>query len=179
MHTTVMIGDNMYLWGGNQEGLPLVHDHPDKIKFTSSLHVFHVPTTKWEKRSTTGNPHTGIKLYSCSSIQNRIFYFGGNCAYYDCFHNDLFELNIESYNWREVVCDSQLNRPMKKQGSCMVSLNIDGKDCIMVLGGYGQRLIDTQTQFEYTTCQNHPNLCYTNEIHIKDTSSSSGNTFQL
>lgn len=56
----------------------------------------------------------------------------------------------------------------------MVSLNIDGEDYIMVLGGYGQRLIDTQTQFEYTTSVNHPNLCYTNEIHIKDISSSSG-----
>ena len=67
-HSTVVINNMLYCWGGNQEDLPEVHDNEEKRKITSSIDLFHLLTFTWERRSTTGTPPVGVKGYACTNI---------------------------------------------------------------------------------------------------------------
>ena len=41
LHSTVVIDDQLYLWGGEQTGLPAVHNSAKKREMTSYVDVFH------------------------------------------------------------------------------------------------------------------------------------------
>ena len=40
-HSTIVINDQLYVWGGEQPGLPIVHSTQLKREFTSYVDVFH------------------------------------------------------------------------------------------------------------------------------------------
>ena len=174
-HSTVVNNNRLYCWGGNQEDLPMVHYNDVKMKFTSSVDIFHLPTLKWESRSTIATPPAGVLDYACTNISGNILYFGGNCVQNDCFHDDLFELNTLTNEWREIINCSPDNRPMKKIGYGMTSFNINSEDKLVVIGRFGPMPITTQTNSEYVPSL-IPNLCYTNEIHTMCVNSSPGIT---
>ena len=67
----------LYCWGGQQKGLPMIHYNDEKRKFTSFVDIFHLPTLKWESRSTTTTPPAGVMGYACSNTSDNILYFGG------------------------------------------------------------------------------------------------------
>ena len=177
-HSTVLISDRLYCWGGYQKGLPIVHYNDEKRRFTSSVDIFNLPTLKWERKSTTANPPSGVIYYACTSIRDKILYFGGSCKYFDCFHNDLFELDTLTNEWREIINSCPDNGPMKKRGCGMISFNINAEDNLLVIGGIGHIPITTQTKSQYTyiTDPSLQNFCYTNEIHTMCVNSSPGIT---
>ena len=175
-HSTIVNSHRLYCWGGHQEDLPMVHDNDDKRKFTSSVDIFNLPTLTWERRSTTATPPTGVMSYACTNIGDSILYFGGSCKLDDCFHNDLFELDTLTNEWREIINSSPDNGPMRKSGSGMISFNMNGEDNLLVIGGLGPKPITTHTGFKYIRHPNIPNLCYTNEIHSMCVNSSPGIT---
>ena len=43
-HSTAVVGEEVYLWAGVQDGLPRVHDSDEKRAFLSSVEVFKVNT---------------------------------------------------------------------------------------------------------------------------------------
>ena len=165
-HSTVVINNIVYCWGGNQEDLPKVHDNEEKRKITSSIDLFHFPTFTWERRSTTGTAPVGVRGYACTNIGNNIFYYGGNCKPVDCYHNNLYELNSLNTNWRELVNSTPDNIPMKKTYCGMISFKINGKYNLLVLGGYGPIPVTIHSHSQYIPDPNIPNRCITNEAHI-------------
>ena len=177
-HSTVFISDRLYCWGGRHRDPPIVHFSDEKRKFTSSVDIFHLPTFKWERKPTTGTPPAGVMNYACTNVRDKILYFGGSCKPLDCFHNDLFELDTLTNEWREIINGSPDNGPMRKRGCGMISFNINAEDNLLVIGGIGYIPITTQTKSQYTyiTDTNTPNLCYTNEIHTMCVNSSPGIT---
>ena len=175
-HSTVVIKDSIYCWGGNQKNLPKVHDNEDKRQITSSVDVFHLPTFQWKRKSTTGKPHAGVMSYACTNLENRMFYFGGCCNFNYCFHNNLYELNSLTNKWEEIISITPDNEPMKKYGCGMISYSTNGEDNFLILGGYGRIPTTKQSQFQYIPHPNNPNLCYTNEAHTMCVSSSPGIT---
>ena len=181
-HSTVVIRESLYCWGGDQKDLPrpLVHDTDDKRKITSTVDIFNLPIFEWERKSTTGNPPAGVMEYACTSIGNKILYFGGSCKPTDCFHNNLFELNTLNNNWREIVSTHD-NVPMRKVGCGMISFNVNGEDNLLVLGGAGPTPLGfiTQSDSQYVPSPNYPNLSYTNEAHSMCFSSSPGMTWLI
>ena len=91
-HSTVQIGEYLYMWGGRQPGLPAVHNNEKKKSMCSVVEVCHVPTGTWVKKPTTGNPPLGFRGYAVAVIRNEIFFFGGWCGhdFHDCCHNSLY-----------------------------------------------------------------------------------------
>ena len=177
-HSTVFISERLYCWGGWHRDLPMVHYNDEKRKFTSSVDIFHLPTLKWERKSTTATPPTGVMYYACTNIRDKIMYFGGSCKPIDCFHNELFEVDTLTNEWREIISSSPYKGPMRKRGCGMVSFNINAEDSLLVIGGIGHIPIITEakSQYLYTPHPNIPNLCYTNEIHYMCVNSSPGIT---
>ena len=161
-HSTVVSSDKLYCWGGLQKGLPLVHYNDEKKKFTSSVDIFHLPTLKWESKSTTGTPPAGVINYACTNLRDNILYFGGSCKPSDCFHNDLFELNTLTNEWSEIINISPDNGPMKKHACGMISFSMHN---LLVIGGFGPIPITTHTSSKYIPHPHIPNHCLTNEIH--------------
>ena len=176
-HTTIRIGGSLYCWAGHQENLPSVHDSEEKRKFTSYFDIFHLPTFKWELKSSKGSPPAGVRYYASTSIGNKIIYFGGNCKPDDCYHNNLYELNTLSNNtWMEIVSSTPDNAPMRKHGCKMISFNINREYVLLLFGGYGPTPITKQVNSQYIPVPNIPNRFYTNETHIMCVTTSPGIT---
>ena len=76
-HSTAVVGEEVYLWAGEQDGMPRVHDSAEKRAFLSSVEVFNVNTGCWEQRTTHGTPPLGVRSYSCVAVRNDLYYFGG------------------------------------------------------------------------------------------------------
>ena len=175
-HSTVVINNVLHCWGGDQADLPYVHANEEKKKFISSIDLFHLPTLTWERRSTTGTPPVGVKDYACTKVDNQIFYNGGRCKPDDCYHNNLYEFNSLTNNWREVINSTPDNVPMKKIYCGMISFKINGKYNLLVLGGYGPVPVTTHSHSQYITLPNNPNRCITNEAHMMCVTTSPGIT---
>ena len=175
-HSTVVNSDRLYCWGGDQEDLPMVHYNDEKRKFTSSIDIFHFPTLKWDRRSTTATPPAGVMNYACTNVTHKVLYFGGRCQPHACFHNDLFELDTLTNEWREIINISPDNGPMKKSGCGMIPFNMNEEANLLVIGGFGPIPNTTHTGSKYIPSPGIPNRCYTDEIHTVYVNSSPGIT---
>ena len=175
-HSTVVIRENLYCWGGDQQDLPAVHDNEQKRKVTQFVSIFYIPKCKWDKRSTTGTPPAGIREYACTNLRTNILYFGGSCKPRDCFHNDLLELNTFIHNWREVFSSIDDNKPIPKRGCGIITFTSNAEDHVLVLGGFGLTPVSVQAHSEYIPNLSNPNHCYTNELHMMCLSLSPGIT---
>ena len=89
-HSTVQVGDYLYMWGGIQDDLPRVHNNEEKKLFCSVVEVCHLPTGEWVQKPTTGDPPLGVWGYAAAVIRNEIFFYGGDCGHYSCYHNSLY-----------------------------------------------------------------------------------------
>ena len=175
-HSTILVRNKLYCWGGNQKNLPLVHDSEDKRKITSSVDIFQLETLKWERKSTTSNPPAGVIHSASTSIKNNILYFGGDCKPFHCFHNNLHELNTLTLNWNEIITTTTDNIPMRKCACGMISFNMNGEDHLFLSGGIGPAPLTKQRHAQYIPSPKNPNLSYTNEIHCMNVSTSPGIT---
>ena len=72
------------MWGGNQPGLPRVHDSEEKKASSSVMEVCHLASGRWEQKPTTGTPPLGVYGYASAVIGREIFFFGGYCGHGDC-----------------------------------------------------------------------------------------------
>ena len=177
-HSTILVRNKLYCWGGEQKDLPkpLVHDGEDKRKITSSVDIFQLETLKWERKSTTSNPPAGVVCSASTSIKDSVLYFGGCCKPYDCFHNNLYKLNTLTLNWNEIITTTTDNIPMRKYGCGMISFNMNGEDHLFLSGGTGPAPLTKQRHAQYNAHPNRPNLSFTNEIHCMNVSTSPGIT---
>ena len=136
-HSTAVVGEEVYMWAGNQDGLPQVHYSTEKRAFLSSLEVFNVNTGCWEQRTTRGMPPLGVIDYSCVAVRNDLYYFGGWCGHDGCYHNSLHTLSTSTLQWRMLApTTSEDGAPMKKR-ACGVVHFTDEEDLLLVVGGYG------------------------------------------
>ena len=170
-HTNCIIGDKLWIWGGDRPGVTPVHESIEKSRFTSSINVLDLSNSTFNNISTTGTPPNGTRRYSCCSIGNDIYYFGGSSKPSECYHNNLFVLNIKSKEWREIKCD---NGPMEKEGCGMIPFSINGQDYILVIGGYGPLPSNPPSHAKYTGTCICPSHFYTNEVHIMCVSTTPG-----
>ena len=55
-HTTAVVGEVLYCWGGNQRGLDVSHDSPTKRECTSAIDAFNLLSGVWSSQPTRGTP---------------------------------------------------------------------------------------------------------------------------
>ena len=136
-HSTITVGDYLYMWGGDQPNLPGVHDSEKKRAMCSVMEVCHLPSGRWEQKPTTGTPPLGVRGYAAAAIGNEIFYYGGYCGHPGCFHNSLFSFNVDTFNWKELSSTTRHHGPRMKELCDMVAVQLDGEDYLVVIGGAG------------------------------------------
>ena len=132
-HSTVKVGDYLYMWGG----------YGSRVDY-DVMEVYHLPTGAWDKKPTTGTPPPGTSAYSSVAIGKDIYYFGGYSG--GDYVNSLHYFNVDSFKWRELSPSSSENGPMNKSYSGMVSAHFDGEDYLIIIGGYISSSINTQEQ---------------------------------
>ena len=172
-HSTHIVGDYLYMWGGYINGLPNVHDDEVKRTMTSVIELFHLPTGRWEQQPTNGTSPLGVSNYASTVISNTIYYFGGHCNHDKCRHNSLNSLITDSLTWYELFPTNPSMGPMMKSGCRMISLTFNKLDYLLVVGGYGPRPTSPQpgAQYSYTYGGN----VRTNEHHYYQLSSGKKN----
>ena len=136
-HSTHIVGDYLYMWGGNIDGLPKVHDDEVKERMTSVIEVFHLPSGMWKQQSTNEKPPLGVWGYASTVIGNRIYYFGGYCSHDKCCHNSLNSLTTDTLTWNELFPTNSNMGPMMKSSSGMIPLKFNEEDYLLVVGGIG------------------------------------------
>ena len=136
-HDTVVIGDVLYLWAGEQRDLPKVHDSDRKRKLTSNIELYHVPSGQWSIKPTSGKPPLGVWGYYCSAVNDKIYYFGGGCGHDNCYHNSLNELDTVTAKWKEIQPTNDDIPVMKRGAGGMITIEDDGIHCLLMIGGAG------------------------------------------
>ena len=138
-HGTLLVGDSLYVWGGLLEELPEVHDSEEKRRITSNIQHFTPSTGQWVTRGTTGTPPLGVFHYSCTAINDQLYFFGGACGHDDCCHNSITQLDTVSLQWRELEPTDATRPVMRRTGGGMVSFEHDGVHHLLMIGGYGSK----------------------------------------
>ena len=164
-HSTHIVGDYLYMWGGDIDSLPKVHDNEVKQKMTSVIEVFHLPSGMWEQRHTSGKPPLGVLGYASTVIGNKIYYFGGYCNHDKCRHNSLNSLITDSFTWNELFPTNTSMGPMMKSCSGMVPLKFNEEDYLMIVGGIGPRPVFPQPGARYSDKGIFCSYVRTNEHH--------------
>ena len=160
LHATTIVGERLFLWGGLQDGRPLVHDSDEKRTFLSRVDVFHLQRGSWEQQTTSGTPPLGMAGYACVAVDSDLHYFGGWCGHDNCFHSSVHKLSTSSLQWRVLAPTTSEGRgPMKKGGCGMVSFKDGEEDILFVVGGYGTTPSSCQPGAQYDSG-------YTNEQHM-------------
>ena len=132
-----MIDNSLYLWAGDSDDLPDVHNSEEKKKVTSHVEVFDITTGKWNNQTIRGNPPLGVDGYFCATVDNKIYYFGGYCGHDKCFHNSLNELNISTLTWTQLQPTDDRIAVMKRSNGGMISSKGAGQHCLLLIGGFG------------------------------------------
>ena len=172
-HNTA-VDNQLYLWGGYQDGMPEVHDSAEKRQFYSSVEVFDVNTGCWEQRTTRGTPPLGVQGYSCVAVRNELHYFGGWCGHSgDCYHNSVHTLSTSNLQWRMLApSTTEGGAPMQKRWCGMVHFTDREEDLLYVVGGHGRAAPSSpQHGAQYQPAQ-YIGGVRTNEQHIFSLSTS-------
>lgn len=139
-HVSVLLGDELWIWGGYRPDLPLAHDTPKKKQlFTSSVAVFKIlDSGPVQKLLTTGTPPNGTIDYSCCCNETDIYYYGGSCLMDDCYHDDLFRLDTTNKAWSVLSTGPGAihAKPTKKAGSGMISFTENSLQYLLIIGGH-------------------------------------------
>ena len=158
-----MIGDNLYLWGGND--VPSVHNNDEKRRLTSQIAIFNITSGIWNSRPTNGSPPLGVKGYLCTSSNGKIYFFGGSCNHDTCYHNSLNELDISTLNWTQLQPTDDNIIVMKRAYGGIMSSEQAGHHCLLVIGGLGSPSIQLPQAQYY---QVDDGVAFTNEQNIYD-----------
>ena len=135
-HSTAVINNQLYLWGGLQKRMPGVHDNVEKRQFFSCVEAFDVSTGCWEQRTTSGTPPLGVRGFACVAVRNDLHYFGGWCGHDYCYHNSVHTLGTSTLQWRMLApSTAEDGAPMQKAWCGMVHFTDGEEDLLYVVGG--------------------------------------------
>ena len=120
------------------DGIPRVHDSPEKKEFLSSVDVFQSDCGDWIRRETSGTPPLGVDKYCCAAVGDSLYYFGGYCGHDKCYHNSVHKLSTSSLQWMMLSPSTSESgaAPMRKISSGMVAFRDGEEDILCVVAGY-------------------------------------------
>ena len=137
-HQTIRVGSNVYMWAGDVDGMPEVHDSNEKRRFLSCVEVFHSERGYWTRQPTSGAPPLGVDGYGCTAMGDALHFFGGWCNHGDCCHNSIHSLSTSSLHWVELSpTTSEGGAPMKTSYCGTVAFKDGEEDILYIVAGYG------------------------------------------
>ena len=163
-HYDCSIGDNIYV------GFGFTGDSSTAAmsELSRQVEVYDCYSKTWIQRKTTGTPPPGLANGACTSINNKLYYYGG---YDDSdspvngddspFTGTLSQLDTSTMEWKLLTSDIG---PMKKQGARMIEVN---DEQLAVLGGDGIPTSPTQPGSSFVRNSSRSDGSgWTNEFHI-------------
>ena len=172
-HTTAVVGEVLYCWGGRQKGFDKSHYSPSMRQCTSVIDAFNLLSGVWSSKPTRGTPPLGIRGVSCTTINNNIYYFGGYCGHDSCYHNSLNCLDTLTLQWKELQPNSD-NSVTKRGFGGMIVMGSEGEpQQLLVIGGIApiSTIIQYHHQFKYSKIPSRDDRLRTNEQNIYNLSS--------
>ena len=134
------------------DGIPEVHDSPEKREFLSSVDVFQSDCGDWIRQETSGIPPLGVNGYCCAAVGDSLYYFGGYCGHDYCYHNSVHKLSTSSLQWMMLSpSTSESGAPMRKVNSGMVAFRDCEEDILCLVAGYGPTPTHHQSGAKYKT----------------------------
>ena len=106
-------------------------------RLTSQVQIFDITSGKWDTKPTKGNPPLGVYAYSCITLNNKIYYFGGWCAHGKCFHNSLNKLDASTLTWTQISPTDDRRLVMKRSYGDIMLSEYGGVHHLLVIGGLG------------------------------------------
>ena len=153
LHSAPVVGESVFVWGGERPDLPLVHDSPQKRKLLSTIDRLEFGTGRWSSHVTRGtSPPLGAIGYFCTTRNTDIFFFGGDCGHVICYHNDVNSFNSLTYEWSNIIPTS--DAVMKRGGGGMVCMESMGTEYLFMIGGMGSTPTTYQSQYQYIQLAN-------------------------
>ena len=147
-HSAPVVGESLFVWGGNRPGYPEIHESPQKMKLYSTIGRLDFRTGCWSSHVTRGtSPPLGPHGYFCTVRNTDIFYMGGYCGHDDCYHNDVNSFNTLTYEWNKLISSS--NIVMKRGQGGMVCMESMGTEYLLVIGGHGSTPTTYQSHYQY------------------------------
>ena len=168
-HSAPVVGESLFVWGGNRPGYPAVHESPQKMKLYSTIDRLDFRTGRWSSHVTRGtSPPLGPIGYFCTVRNTDIFYMGGACGHDDCYHNDVNSFNTLTYEWNKLISSSDI--VMKRASGDMVCMESMGTEYLLVIGGHGSTPTTYQSHYQYDQLVN--GRVRTNEHNLLNLSTS-------
>ena len=133
-HSTLVVGDTVYLWAGSDSTIPKTHNSEEKLKLLSRIETFNVNIGCWEQRTTHEAPPLGVESYSCVAVKSELYYFGGGCGHEGCYHNSIYALSTSTLRWKMLAPTTSGNgAPMKKHGCGIIHFTDEEGDLLFVV----------------------------------------------
>ena len=148
-----------------------IHDE----EHTSHVDMFYLTKGLWQKKPTSGKPPLGVAGYSCTSINNKLCYFGGGCGHdpiegvCDGYHNSINVLDTTTLHWQQLSPTTD-DGVMRRANSGMISFSCDNEDLAFIIGGRGS--VPKSRQLSASYHESSSSYCYTNECNIFNTTKS-------
>ena len=129
LHCAVQVEENCYLWGGH-------FSEKGQKSRALSLQVFHSISEKWETKTTTGDPPSGLLEGACTTASKSLYHFGGNDG--NRFYSSLYRIESDTLQWSELHASG--NQPMPKSGCGIVTYVEEALSAanLIVFAGYGK-----------------------------------------
>ena len=124
-HAAVAVDNKLHMWGGWAGSAKKSREVAQKLE------VFEISTELWEQKPTHGTPPPGLINTAYAVVGSCLFVFGG----YDGVsrHNNLFKLDLHTFQWEQVRVSNPSSGPQKKTGCGMVSY---GDNQLVVFAGW-------------------------------------------
>ena len=147
-HSAPVVGESLFVWGGQRPDLPVVHDSPQKRKLLSTIDRLEFSTGCWSSHVTRGTSlPLGAIGYFCTTSNTDIFFFGGDCGHDICYHNDVNSFDSLTYEWSNIMPTS--DAVMKRGSGGMVCMESMGTEYLFMIGGAGSTPTTYQSQYQY------------------------------
>ena len=156
-HYDCCISDNIYVGFGRTEDFSATA----KRELSRQLEVYDCYSKTWVQRKTTGTPPPGLVYGACTSINNKLYTYGGGDVGGSLCTGTLSQLDTSTMEWKLLTSDIG---PMKKLLAGMIALN---DEQLAILGGVGIPTSPTQpgSTFVKNSSRSVGSGC-TNEFHI-------------
>ena len=119
-----------------------------------------------------------INGYGSAVIDNNIIYFGGCCGHRGCYHNSVHSLCVDTMHWKELFPTNSHTGPSMKFACETITVKIDGKNYLLVIGGEGPSLnTPRQDTAQYITV--FTSNVRTNEHHFFDLSTGKYRSYNI
>ena len=127
-------------------------------EFGSTVEVFDVTTELWEQKSIRGVPPPGMSNTAYTVVGTSLYSFGGSDG--KAFSNSLYQLDLHTLEWKEIVVRNPSSGPQRKCGSRMVSY-VDNQ--LLIFAGKGDRRCTNEVHI-FNLDKGEPELCLSLEI---------------